>query len=188
MHRLILALATCLALASGQRAEARDLSGLLGLGGYFDAALAGGLSLKYWVSDLGLQGLFAFDSVHSNAETPGRLVFRPAVRVLYAMTRSRLTNLYIGVGVATELGRGARLVPAPEPELGEEQAAPTRVKVESIAFLDVLLGAEFFVSDTFAVSGNVTFSSLLGSHPDQKLISASWGAAFHWYFGSPKAE
>lgn len=187
MQRLITAVALTVALVAGERADARDLSGNLGLGANLDSTLASGLSLKYWVSDLGLQGLFAFDAIHSDAETPGRLVFRPGVRVLYAMTRTRLTNLYVGGGVSAELGRGARLVPAPEPAAGEEPAAPTIAKIETaILYLDVVVGAEIFLGDHFAVSANVTFSSLLSGVSDQDFVSAAWGAGFHYYFGKPK--
>lgn len=189
MQRLIAAVALTVLLVASKPAEARDLSGNLGLGANLDSSLVRGLSLKYWVSDLGLQGLFAFDAIHSDAQTPGRLVFRPGVRVLYAMTRTRLTNLYVGGGVSTEFGRGARLIPAPEAAPGQVQGEPTIQKIDAaILYLDVVVGAEIFLGDHFAVSGNVTFSSLLGGVSDQDFVSAAWGAGFHWYFGKPKKQ
>lgn|GEM_PF-1909898 len=186
--------AVCLPLLmGGGGAHARDLKGHLGLGGYFtrdnyaydyvlesptdeapDPALVGYLSLKYWVSDLGLQGLFGFAAQHSTADTYGYVEYRPAVRVLFSMTRTRLTNLYVGAGVSSVL-RASKATKNLNQNPRHERPGGND------GYLDLVLGAEIFLGEVFAVAGEVKLTSEFGD-PLLSLGSGSWGLAFHYYF------
>jgi len=144
-------------------AQGRDLSGHLGLGGQLDSAHGAALSVKYWVSELGLQALFGLDTEHSTDSEVGYIEYRPAVRVLYAMTRTQRTNLYGLVGLSTRLRRSA-------------------VDDGNLAFFDAGLGAEYFISDELGLAAHTTLSVELGASPDRTLSTASFGASFHFYF------
>ena len=177
---LLVALAACIVGASP--VVARDMSGHLGIGGNVDSGpLGSGLSLRYWVSNLGLEVLFGFEAHHSTEdpaltaeENGGYLEYRPAGRVLYNMTRTRHAHLYVGAGLATVIRK-------------------SRYEGGSVAYFDALLGTELFFSDppaegedyqpTFSVSGQMLLSfELSGGNPERLLGNAAWGAAFHLYF------
>jgi len=161
-HAAVLAVVIATALAP--RSQARDLRGHLGLGGHVDGGPIGAaLSLEYWVSDLGLQGLLGAATKVSTATEAGYIEYRPALRVLYAMTRARLTNLCAGVGLASVLRQS------------KEQGG-------NAAFFQVILGAQHFLGEAFSVAGEVAASIELGRSPTRGLLSGVWGASFHFYF------
>lgn len=118
---------------------ARDISGHLGIGGNVDTGpLGSGLSLRYWVSNLGLEVDFGFTAHHStddpaltNAENAGYVEYRPAGRVLYAMTRTRLANLYVGAGLSALIRKS------------KEQGDP-------VAYFDAMHGAQEAVLNSAA--------------------------------------
>jgi hypothetical protein len=184
VHRLLLALAVVFI---GSSAAARDVSGHLGIGGNYESGpLGAGLSVKYWVSDLGLHGFFGLDAVHSGdtAEEPGRLVFKPGVRVLYSMTRTRLANVFVGAGFSGTFGRGKVVLPPIEPL--DEQGNPNPndiVPFRGENFIDVVIGVEMFFGERFAVAGTMTFAFEIGDagNARRSLGSGAWGASFHWY-------
>lgn len=143
--------------------QARDLSGHLGLGGQLDSVHGAAFSVKYWVSELGLQALFGLDTVKSTETEVGFLEYRPAIRVLYAMTRSRRTNLYGLVGLSAQLRRSS-------------------VDSGNLAFFDAGIGAEYFISDELGLAAHTTLSVELGASPDRIVSTAAFGASFHFYF------
>jgi len=182
-RRLVRSVGVACALAcAAPPATARDMSGHLGVGGNVDSGpLGSGLSLRYWVSNLGLEVLFGFEAHHSTndpalsaEDNAGYLEYRPAGRVLYNMTRTRHAHLYVGAGLAAVVRKSAF------------QGGP-------VAYVDAILGTELFFSDppakdqpyelTFSVSGQMILSfELSGGDPQRVLDTAGWGAAFHLYF------
>ena len=94
MMKTALALATIapLALAS-TAAQAKDMKGRFGIGGQLETlatgggdknapAIPGGVSLKYWIADFGIQAMLGL-----------------GIRGLYNFARANDTNLYVGAGV-----------------------------------------------------------------------------------------
>ena len=165
MKKLLVAMGMVLPLALVGTAAAKDMKGRFGAGGQADTGGGGGLSLKYWVSDLGFQGLFNLVNVSVDPDDDGPLDsvsttgFNLALRVLYNIARANDTNMYAGAGVT----------------LGLIDAEKTQI--------DVILGVEHFFTDYFSVAGHV------GLHIDvtnDTLIAvgvpASWGTSFHFYF------
>lgn len=151
-------------LLSPSHVEARPMEGRLGLGGQVETGLLGStLSVRYWVSDLGLQGLFGFDTKKSTETEAGYREFRVGLRLLYAITRTRLTNLVAGVGFATFIRDSV--------DSGENPV-----------FLDAFLSPELHLGDHFAVSAQIKFSIEFGASPRRSLDHASFGAGFHYYF------
>lgn len=161
MKKTALALATVAPLAFAGAAHAKDMKGRFGAGGQVDTSGNAGLSLKYWISDLGLQGIFGFATVGEFPEGAGNdaTELSMSLRVLFNIARANDTNMYAGAGVS----------------LGLIDADAT--------ILDVVLGVEHFFTDHFSVAGNVGLHVDLG---DQFRLSlgntASWGTAFHFYF------
>lgn len=140
------------------------MDGRLGLGGHLDSGILGQtLSIKYWVSDLGLQGLFGFSTIKSTATEAGAREYRVGLRMLYALTRTRLTNLNVGVGLSTFV-------------------RDSDFDGRNPLMLDVLVSPEIHLGEHFAVSGQVSFSVELGSSPLGFVQAAEFGAGFHYYF------
>lgn len=187
MKKLALALATLAPLALAGSAQAKDLKGRFGLGGQVDSGLAGGLSLKYWISDLGLQAVigFAFDAGKDPDGEAGPLDatsltdFRIGIRALYNFARANDTNMYGGAGVSLSTGD----VSGGHADMG--------LGVQ----INLLLGVEHFFTDYFSVAGHVGLDIDLPRDEDTSnstsddssaltidLNSISWGTSFHFYF------
>lgn len=160
-----LAVALALGAADASTGHARDMTGRLGLGAQLDLAPLGPtVSVRYWVSHLGLQGLFGMAAVKSKPGEHGFVEWRPGGRVLYALTRTRLTNLFVGGGLSallrTSKDRGGEWV-----------------------YFDTVLGLEYHVSDALGLSGQLTFAYNI-STPEKGLLAhdLALGGAFHFYF------
>lgn len=144
----------------------KNLSGRFGIGGQAEnlGGVGGGLSLKYWISDLGIQALLGFDRT-PDPDDMGPLESQQALgiglRVLYNFARSNDTNMYGGGGLSLGL-----------------------IDADAVD-IDLVLGVEHFFTDYFSVGGHVgaTFGLSGGS---EGLVgignAASWGTSFHFYF------
>lgn len=161
MKKYALALATVAPLALAGTANAKDMKGRFGAGGQLDSGGAEGLSLKYWISDLGLQGIFGlkirgeFPEGADNGATELGL----GLRILYNIARANDTNMYAGAGVT----------------LGLIDAEKTQI--------DVILGVEHFFTDFFSVAGHVGLHIGLDDPFTLSLgDTAGWGSSFHFYF------
>ena len=164
MARIVRAVAATLVVAMTCGAHARPMEGRLGIGGQTESGLLGStLSLRYWVSDLGLQALAGFAAQNSTTTEVGFREYRIGVRLLYSITRTRLTNLVAGVGFATFI-------------------RDSKEESENPLFLDLIAAPEFFIGDNFAVLAQVSFSIELADSPRRSIGSAAWGAGFHYYF------
>lgn len=161
MKKLALALAVLAPITFGSATFAKDVGGRFGLGGQADTGGVSGLSLKYWISDLGFQGIFGLHvrGESSDGADDGVTELEMALRVLYSFARANDTNMYGGLGVS----------------LGLIDADST--------IIDLILGVEHFFTDYFSVAGHV------GLHVDTGDIfildfgrTASWGGSFHFYF------
>lgn len=151
-------------IATPGAATARPMEGRLGLGGQLDSGLIGpALSIRYWVSDLGIEGLFGFRTQKSTPDQAGFREYRIGARMLYAVTRTKLTNLSVGVGLSTFIRDSA-------------------VDSENPLLLDLLISPGFHLSDQLAVSGQVVISVVLQQSPLYSVSPTSWGASFHYYF------
>lgn len=161
MKKFALALATVAPLALAGTANAKDMSGRFGAGGQGDTGGNAGLSLKYWLSDLGFQGILDFAMVGESADNAGddATSLGLALRVLYNIARANDTNLYAGAGVS----------------LGLIDAEKTQA--------DVILGIEHFFTDHFSVGAHVGLHIDLG---DRFVLDfgnvAGWGSSVHFYF------
>jgi hypothetical protein len=140
------------------------MSGRLGLGGHFEfGPVLRALSVKYWVSDLGLQALFSMDTRHSTADEDGYLIVRPEIRLVYAMTRTHATNFLFLAGLASTFERRAG-------------GGGNR------GFLNVGVGVEHFLGDRFAVGSEAALIIELNDEPLRIVTSTAWGFSFHLYF------
>lgn len=161
MKKTALALATVAPLAFAGAAQAKDMKGRFGAGGQFDTGGNAGLSLKYWISDLGIQGIFGLGMLGESADGAGddRTELNMTLRLLYNIARANDTNMYAGAGVS----------------LGLIDADKTLV--------DLILGVEHFFTDYFSVAGHVGLHIDLGDRFGLDLgNTASWGTSFHFYF------
>lgn len=142
----------------------RPMDGRLGLGGEVGTGPLGGtLSVKYWVSDLGMQVLFGFNAVPTTSDSVGAREYRFAARMLYALTRTRLTNLNVGVGLSMFI-------------------RDSDFEAQNPLWLELLVAPEFHLNDNFAVSAHLGLSIEFGSDPSYATHSAGFGAGFHFYF------
>jgi len=172
MKKYALALATVAPLAFAGTANAKDVGGKFGLGGQFDmaglvssatgpAVAPAGLSLRYWISDLGLEANFGLNIRGETAEgaDDGTTALGLGLHILYNFARANDTNMFASAGVS--LG----LIDADSTELA------------------VRLGVEHFFTDHFSVGGHVGLRVDLGDRFELSLgETASWGSSFHFYF------
>jgi hypothetical protein len=173
MKKYALALATVAPLALAGTANAKDVGGKFGLGGQVDlGGLLGnlsssaptapaGLSLRYWISDLGLEANFglAIKGETQEGADNGTTALGLGFHLLYNFARANDTNMYAGLGV----------------NLGLIDAETTVIAAR--------LGVEHFFTDHFSVGGHVGLSVDLGDQFKFSLgETASWGSSFHFYF------
>jgi hypothetical protein len=156
-------LLSALLLAHPTDASAVDMTGRVGLGALVDSHFGTALSGRYWVSNLGLEGLLGMSLRDASEPDEHATEFRLGGRVLYALTRTREVNFDIGVGLSTFIKDGARGTDNP-------------------LYVDVLLAPSFHLDQNFAVSGAVGLTLELSSDPRRTLTSGTWGASFHYYF------
>lgn len=173
MKKTALALATVAPLAFASTANAKDVGGKFGLGGQVDlGGLFGsignnsptapaGLSLRYWISDLGLEANLGLKITGESSEgaDDGTTALGLGIHVLYNFARANDTNMFAGLGI----------------NLGLIDADST--------VLTARLGVEHFFTDHFSVGGHVGLSVDLGDQFKFSLGEASqWGSSFHFYF------
>jgi hypothetical protein len=173
MMKTALALATLapLALAS-TNAQAKDMKGRFGIGGQLETlayggdpgtpGVPGGLSLKYWIADFGIQAMLGLAANGDNGDTDAdesATALGLGLRLLYNFARANDTNLYAGAGV----------------RLGLIDADSTNI--------DLLLGVEHFFTDFFSVAGHVGLGIEIGDATNITLGNVgTWGTSFHFYF------
>lgn len=144
----------------------KNLTGRFGVGGQLGnvGGVPGAISLKYWISDLGIQALLGFDHT-GDPDDAGPAEDQTAlglgVRLLYNFARANDTNMYAGGGVS----------------LGVIDADQVNI--------DFVLGIEHFFTDYFSVAGHVGLG--IGVAGDTKSSielgnTAFWGSSFHFYF------
>lgn len=168
MKKLALALAMIAPLAFAGTASAKDMKGRFGVGGQLEnlGGVPGGLSLKYWLSDLGFQAMFGL-SMAGDPDGDGPVESATSLglglRVLYNFARANDTNMYVGAGV------GLGLIDAPD---------------ESNLNIDVVLGIEHFFTDYFSVAGHVGLQIDVAGDQTNVLLASltTWGTSFHFYF------
>lgn len=156
-------LLSSLIVMSADEVRAIDMTGRVGLGAFVDGHFGQALSGRYWVSNLGLEGLLGFTLRESSTPEDPRTEFRLGARVLYALTRTRDVNLDVGVGLSTFISDGAGGTDNP-------------------LYADVLVSPALHLDQHFSVSGAVGLTLELSSNPNRTITSGTWGAAFHYYF------
>ena len=104
MKKLALALATVAPLALAGTASAKDMKGRFGVGGQLDTGNTDGLSLKYWVSDLGFQGILGYQMVgESGTDTKDNTSeFDLTLRLLYNIARANDTAFGLAGGLISD--------------------------------------------------------------------------------------
>ncbi len=165
MKKLALALAMVAPLALADTAAAKDMKGRFGVGGQLEdlGGVPGGLSLKYWISDLGIQALLGL-SIEGDPDDDGPAESQTGLglglRVLFNFARANDTNMYAGVGA----------------RLGLIDADAT--------IIDVVLGVEHFFTDYFSVAGHTALGIDVGGDAVNVAfgITPWWGTSFHFYF------
>jgi len=165
MKKLLLAVGVVLPMAFAGTASAKDMKGRFGAGGQAESlgGVAGGLSLKYWVSDLGIQALLGL-AIAGDPDDDGPAESSTGLglglRVLYNFARANDTNMYAGAGV----------------RLGLIDADAT--------IIDVVLGVEHFFTDYFSVAGHVGLGIDVGGDATNISLGgvSTWGTSFHFYF------
>lgn len=142
------------------------MKGRFGVGGQLKnlGGVPGGLSLKYWISDLGIQALFGLGIRGDNSDTEGidegSTGLGLGLRILYNFARANDTNMYAGAGV----------------RLGLIDADST--------VIDVTLGVEHFFTNFFSVAGHVGLGIDVGGDAVNVDFgtTSTWGTSFHFYF------
>jgi len=166
MKKLALALATMAPLAMAGSASAKDMTGRFGVGGQLEglaSGVPGGLSLKYWINDFGIQALIGLNiqgDPDGNGPNQSSTAFGLGLRLLYNIARANDTNMYALAGV----------------RLGLVDADSTVV--------DVGLGVEHFFTDFFSVAGHFGLAFDVGGDATNISLGnvGTWGTSFHFYF------
>lgn len=170
MKKLAIALGTALPLAMSGSAMAKDMKGRFGAGLQLEdlGGVPGALSLKYWVSDLGLQAMLGLEIDGDNSDTPDPVdesatKFGLGLRILYNFARANDTNMYGGAGI----------------RLGLIDADAT--------IIDLVLGIEHFFTDYFSVGGEVGLAIDVGGSATNITLGPGtgapwWGTSAHFYF------
>ncbi|MFO0744883.1 MAG: hypothetical protein U1F43_04295 [Myxococcota bacterium] len=168
MKKLALVLGTALPLAATTgTAMAKDMKGRFGAGVHLAdlGGVPGSLSLKYWVSDLGIQALLGLSIKGDDGDTPGdesSTGFGLGLRLLFNFARANDTNMYGGAGV----------------RLGLIDADAT--------IIDLVLGIEHFFTDYFSVGVETGLAFDVGGSATNITLGPStaplWGASAHFYF------
>lgn len=165
MKKLLLAMGVVLPMALAGTASAKDMKGRFGAGGQAAdlGGVGGGLSLKYWVSDLGLQALIGLEiqgDPDGDGPGEGQTGLGLGLRVVYNIARANDTNMYALAGARFGL-----------------------IDADAV-IIDVGLGVEHFFTDYFSVAGEIGLGFDVGG--DVTNISLGdvlpWGFAFHFYF------
>ncbi|MBM4388462.1 MAG: hypothetical protein FJ088_12025 [Deltaproteobacteria bacterium] len=144
----ITAVAAFCAIVSGMipLAGARDVGGKLGIG--YDQSLGGvsGLSVKYWIDNLGIWTTFGFDYFNPDGDGDSLVEIEAALGVIYNFVRPEEANLGIGL-------RG---------DLGFLNKAANNNTERTFHFnIEVPIVAEYFFSDHFAVHASTGFIFVL---------------------------
>jgi len=200
-----LALAVALAALAPAPAAAKDMGGRFGVGGQQNSLGQRGVSVKYWVGHLGFDLIFGGSTVDTKAE--GDIVedgenqhyegedtvtgLDSAMRVIFNAARAKDVNMFVGGGLG--LGHVTQSFANPQ----ADEASATEVGLE------LFLGAEYFLSNHFAVQAEVGVPMRLsigedgpalgggaGGHPAATaegqafgfFVPTTWAAGFHFYF------
>jgi len=157
-HHLTAAILATLLVLSPAAAAAKDMSGRLGLGG--EVSSVSGLSMKYWLSNVGFQAVVGIGI--TKPEEDVRWDFGLTLRGLFNLSRTEHTHLFVGGGLQLQAVIGGG---------GDSQ------------HVELLLGVEHFFSNYFAISGHLGVRIGLSGPTEVSLGQLpSWGATFHYYF------
>lgn len=117
-------------------ASAKDVDGKFGLG--YDQSLGGvsGLTARYWIGDIGIQGILGVDFVKPD-QGDSRMAFLFGLGAIYNFAKSEHANL--GVGLNIDLGFANKAAMG-----GADSSFQFNVAIP--------LRAEYFFSDAFAVN------------------------------------
>lgn len=200
MRRIVIGLLAAAVLLCGAPAYAKDMNGRLGVGGIRSSLGQEGFAFKYWAGHLGVEALVGMQRVNTKvefADDGGNTLkgdntaqyLEAGLRIMYNIARAKDVNLYAGGG----FGIGNASTEFADPAVKGTSA--TEVGVE------LLLGAEYFLSNHFAIQAEVGIpirfpgedGPALGAGAATPPVSAegfgiavgrvaAWGAGFHFYF------
>lgn len=136
-------------------ASAKDTDGKFGLG--YDQSLGGvsGLTARYWIGDIGIQGILGVDFVKPDAGDSA-MAFLFGLGAIYNFAKSEHANL--GVGLNIDLGFGNKGYMKGDSSFQFNIAIPLR--------------AEYFFSDAFAVNVSTGLTVAIIPKKGQVLKSA----------------
>jgi len=196
MRRIGLVLAAAV-LLTATPALAKDLNGRFGVGGVRSALGQQGFAFKYWIGHLGVQALVGAQRLMAKREwtdAEGNTLkgddvtqaVEAGIRVMFNAARAKDVNLYVGGGIGV-----ANL--STEPADSSDGTSAMEVGVE------LLLGAEYFLSNHFSIQAEVGIPfrfpgedgpAMVGGNPPMQSEGlgftvgqlAAWGAGFNFYF------
>jgi len=204
MRSFLITLATATALFLSGTAQAKDLNGRFALGALENSLGQQGVSVKYWVGNLGFNLLFGGNraSVKSptgavNAEGEevatgvdvSQTSIDSAMRILFNAARAKDVNMYVGGGIGVGSLSGSVLGPGAPPVIA-------KVDATEVGF-ELFVGAEYFLSNHFAVQAEVGVPMRFVSEDGPAIAGggalgegsymhffrpATWAAGFSFYF------
>ena len=203
------AIALFLSLGLPSVANAKDLSGRFAIGGMQNSLGQQGLSVKYWVGHLGFNMLFGGTSVSTptkgeytdedgdkkSYEGPdGAKSIQTSMRILFNAARAKDVNMYVGGGIG--VGSVSQDYANPDPD----NPAVKDTSATEVGF-ELFLGAEYFLSNHFAVQAEVGVPMRFVSEDGPALggaennvgvgadstafgffLPSTWAAGFSFYF------
>ena len=196
MRRIGLVLAAAV-LLTATPALAKDLNGRFGVGGVRSSLGQQGFAFKYWIGHLGVQALVGAQRVMTKREWQDAenntlkgddvtQVVEAGMRIMFNAARAKDVNLYVGGGIGIANA-------SMEPADSSDGTSAMEVGIE------LLLGAEYFLSNHFSVQAEVGIPFRLPGEDGPAIAGgnlpmageglgfrvgqvAAWGAGFNFYF------
>ncbi len=176
------------------QAQAADMTGRLGVGGARTPLHPGGISVRYFLGNLGFQGVLNHTYSGPDSRVNGRDEASNTTlllaRALFNTALSDQANLYLAGG----LGAGIKNFSEEADACSDPDLPQTGLCNRTELGLELAMGAEYFFSRFFSVSGEVGVpirfvpegGAVFDSLPEGTYISLfdtiNWGASFSFIF------
>jgi hypothetical protein len=154
MKKLLSIVMLLMVLSVSSALIAKDMNGKFGAG--YQQSLGGvsGLNIKYWLQDIGIDVTLGMGFVIPD-KGDSAMTFKTAIGGIFSFARSEFANLGIGARINLGFKNKAAMEKA---AMGGTDAAMGGTDSSFQFGIEVPLVAEYFLSDHFAINGQVGFT------------------------------